>query len=99
MSEIANENIKKKIAFLASTGLNIKSKMESIYLRIYKKINNNDQRWIISFEKTFTRVWIKEARQELLHRLSKGREKKREDLEPSAEGWGSMAVRRSAEYP
>lgn len=41
MSEIANENIKKKIAFLASTGLNIKSKMESIYLRIYKKINNN----------------------------------------------------------
>lgn len=41
MSEIANENIKKKIAFLASTGLNIKSEMESIYLRIYKKINNN----------------------------------------------------------
>lgn len=33
--------IYKKIAFLASTGLNIKSEMESIYLRIYKKINNN----------------------------------------------------------
>lgn len=29
--------IYKKIAFLASTGLNIKSEMESIYLRIYKE--------------------------------------------------------------